>query len=125
MKVTETKIEVSDLVENCICPFVRSQNRKNSALMNGKGISVPCSLQMASTPSTPLRIWKVTTSFLGARTGIPRMTTCRCCARNAMRRSRIDKADRGDMMEYRYFMYGMFDGTDGDRYDICIPLPFV
>ena len=29
------------------------------------------------------------------------------------------------MMEYRYFMYGMFDGTDGNRYDICIPSPFV
>lgn len=28
-------------------------------------------------------------------------------------------------MEYRYFMYGMFDGTDGNRYDICIPSPFV
>lgn len=27
-------------------------------------------------------------------------------------------------MEYRYFMYGMFDGTDGNRYDICIPSPF-
>lgn len=29
------------------------------------------------------------------------------------------------MMKYRYFMYGMFDGTDGNRYDICIPTPFV
>lgn len=29
------------------------------------------------------------------------------------------------MMEYRYFIYGMFDGTDGNRYDICIPSPFV
>lgn len=29
------------------------------------------------------------------------------------------------MMKYRYFMYGMFDGTDGNRYDICIPSPFV
>lgn len=28
-------------------------------------------------------------------------------------------------MEYRYFTYGMFDGTDGNRYDICIPSPFV
>lgn len=28
-------------------------------------------------------------------------------------------------MKYRYFMYGMFDGTDGNRYDICIPTPFV
>lgn len=28
-------------------------------------------------------------------------------------------------MEYHYFMYGMFDGTDGNRYDICIPSPFV
>lgn len=28
-------------------------------------------------------------------------------------------------MKYRYFMYGMFDGTDGNRYDICIPSPFV
>lgn len=28
-------------------------------------------------------------------------------------------------MEYQYFMYGMFDGTDGNRYDICIPSPFV
>lgn len=28
-------------------------------------------------------------------------------------------------MEYRYFMYGMFDGTDWNRYDICIPSPFV
>jgi hypothetical protein len=73
----------------------------------------------------PLRIWKVTTSFLGARAGTPRMTTCRCCAKSAMRRSRIDKVDKGNMMEYRYFMYGMFDGTDGNRYDICIPSPFV
>lgn len=29
------------------------------------------------------------------------------------------------MMEYRYFMYGVFDGTDGNRYSICIPSPFV
>ena len=29
------------------------------------------------------------------------------------------------MMKYRYFMYGMFDGTDGNIYDICIPSPFV
>lgn len=28
-------------------------------------------------------------------------------------------------MEYRYFMYGMFDGTDENRYDICISSPFV
>lgn len=28
-------------------------------------------------------------------------------------------------MEYHYFMYGMFDGTDGNRYDICIHSPFV
>jgi hypothetical protein len=28
-------------------------------------------------------------------------------------------------MKYRYFMYGMFDGTDGNIYDICIPSPFV
>lgn len=29
------------------------------------------------------------------------------------------------MMEYRYFMYGMFDGTDENRYDICISSPLV
>lgn len=28
-------------------------------------------------------------------------------------------------MKYRYYMYGMFDGTDGNRYAICIPSPFV
>lgn len=71
------------------CPFVHLLSRRNSAPMSGKGISVPCALQMASTPSTPLRIWKVTTSFLGARAGIPLMTICRCCARNAIRQSRI------------------------------------
>lgn len=93
--------------------------------MSGRVTSVPCALQMASTPSTPLRIWKATTSFLGARADIPLMTICRCCARSAIRRSRIDKADRGNMMEYRYFMCGMFNGTDENRYDIYIPSPFV
>lgn len=29
------------------------------------------------------------------------------------------------MKKYRYFMCGMFDGTDGNRYNICIPSPFV
>lgn len=29
------------------------------------------------------------------------------------------------MKKYRYFMFGMFTGTDGNRYDICIPSPFV
>lgn len=29
------------------------------------------------------------------------------------------------MEKYQYYMCGMFDGTDGDRYDICIPSPFV
>lgn len=28
-------------------------------------------------------------------------------------------------MKYRYYMCGMFDGTDGNRYSICIPSPFV
>lgn len=28
-------------------------------------------------------------------------------------------------MKYKYYMYGMFDGTDGNRYDICVPSPFV
>lgn len=28
-------------------------------------------------------------------------------------------------MKYRYFMCGMFIGTDGNRYDICIPSPFL
>lgn len=28
-------------------------------------------------------------------------------------------------MKYKYYMYGMFTGTDGNRYDICIPSPFV
>lgn len=28
-------------------------------------------------------------------------------------------------MKYRYFMCSMFIGTDGNRYDICIPSPFV
>lgn len=32
-----------------------------------------------------------------------------------MRRKRISKVDRGNMMKYRYFMYGMFDGTDGKK----------
>lgn len=29
------------------------------------------------------------------------------------------------MKKYRYYMCGMFNGTDGNRYDICIPSPFV
>lgn len=29
------------------------------------------------------------------------------------------------MKKYCYFMFGMFTGTDGNRYDICIPSPFV
>lgn len=29
------------------------------------------------------------------------------------------------MKKYRYYMCGMFSGTDGNRYDICIPSPFV
>ena len=29
------------------------------------------------------------------------------------------------MKKYRYFMFGMFTSTDGNRYDICIPSPFV
>lgn len=29
------------------------------------------------------------------------------------------------MKKYRYYMCGMFDGTDGNRYDICVPSPFV
>lgn len=29
------------------------------------------------------------------------------------------------MKKYRYYMYGMFDGIDGNRYDICVPSPFV
>ena len=87
MKIIETKIKVSDLVEN--------YSDRSFALMSGRVTSAPCALQMVSTPSTPLRIWKATTLFLGARAGIPRMTTCRCCARSAMRRSQIDKADRG------------------------------
>lgn len=28
-------------------------------------------------------------------------------------------------MKYRYFMFGMFTGTDGNRYDICLPTVFV
>lgn len=28
-------------------------------------------------------------------------------------------------MKYRYYMCGMFDGTDGNKYAICIPSPFV
>ena len=28
-------------------------------------------------------------------------------------------------MKYRYYMCGMFDGTDGNEYNICIPSPFV
>jgi len=28
-------------------------------------------------------------------------------------------------MKYRYYTCGMFDGTDGNRYDICISSPFV
>lgn len=76
-------------VMKSICPFARSLSHRSFAPMSGKGISVPCALQMASILSTPLRIWKVTTSFLGARAGIQRMTTCRCCVKSAMRRSRI------------------------------------
>ena len=30
-----------------------------------------------------------------------------------------------NIMRYRYYMCGMFTGTDGNRYDICIPSPFV
>ena len=52
MKIIETKIKVSDLVEN--------YSDRSFAPMSGKGISVHCALQMASTPSTPLRTWKVT-----------------------------------------------------------------
>ena len=103
------------LVEKKQPKLFLAENVKGLLTLSGKGISVPCALQMESIPSTPLRIWKVTTSFLGARAGIPRMTTCRCCVRSAMRRSRIDKVDRENMMEYHYFMYGMFDGTDGNR----------
>ena len=29
------------------------------------------------------------------------------------------------MKKYLYYMCGMFSGTDGNRYDICIPSPFV
>lgn len=29
------------------------------------------------------------------------------------------------MKKYCYFMFGMFTGTDGNRYNICIPSPFV
>lgn len=29
------------------------------------------------------------------------------------------------MIKYRYYMRGMFTGTDGNRYDICIPSPFI
>lgn len=29
------------------------------------------------------------------------------------------------MKKYRYYMCGMFNGTDGNRYDICIPSPFI
>lgn len=29
------------------------------------------------------------------------------------------------MKKYRYYMCGMFNGTDENRYDICIPSPFV
>lgn len=29
------------------------------------------------------------------------------------------------MKKYRYHMCGMFNGTDGNRYDICIPSPFI
>lgn len=28
-------------------------------------------------------------------------------------------------MKYKYYMYGMFTDTDGNRYDICIPSPFM
>lgn len=28
-------------------------------------------------------------------------------------------------MKYRYYMFGMFTGTDGNKYNICIPSPFV
>ena len=28
-------------------------------------------------------------------------------------------------MKYRYYMCGMFDGTNGNEYNICIPSPFV
>ena len=76
-------------VMKSICPFARSLSHRSFAPMSGKGISVPCALQMESIPSTPLRIWKVTTSFLGVRADIPQMTTCRCCARNVIRRSQI------------------------------------
>ena len=70
-------------------PFVRSLNLRSFAPMSGRVTNAPCALQMASTQSTPLRIWKATTSFLGARAGIPPTTTCRCCARSVMQRSRI------------------------------------
>lgn len=29
------------------------------------------------------------------------------------------------MKKYRYYMCGMFNCTDGNRYDICIPSPFI
>jgi hypothetical protein len=29
------------------------------------------------------------------------------------------------MKKYCYFMFGMFTGTDENRYNICIPSPFV
>lgn len=48
MKIIETKIKVSDLVEN--------YSDRSFAPMSGRVTSAHCALQMASTPNTPLRI---------------------------------------------------------------------
>lgn len=40
-------------------------------------------------------------------------------------RNRMNNTNTQNAMKYRYYTYGMFTGTDGNRYDICIPSPFV
>lgn len=37
----------------------------------------------------------------------------------------MNNTNTQNAMKYRYYTYGMFTGTDGNRYDICIPSPFV
>lgn len=37
----------------------------------------------------------------------------------------MNNTNTQNAMKYRYYTYGMFTGTDGNRYDICIPSPFI
>lgn len=78
---------------NCMCSCGKEFVAYRSSLLRGKVKSCGCCKHITEASKMLVdnaeAIWKVTTSFLGARAGIPRMTICRCCAKSAMRRSRI------------------------------------